>query len=65
MTCNVAVSFPVVDGVNVTVIVQNAPEASVLGDAGQLFVWAKSVVPIIETDVMVSAELELFSKVTP
>ena len=36
-----AVRVPVLPGVNVTVMVQVAPGASVEGDSGQLLVWAK------------------------
>lgn len=64
VTCRVAVSFPVVVGAKVTVIVQVVPEGSVPGEAGQWFVCVKSVVPMIEIDEIVSAELELFSSVT-
>lgn len=61
-----ALRLPVADGENVTLIVQFAPAANVLGLAGHVLVWAKSpaLVPLITTLVMVSAAVPLLVSVT-
>ena len=52
-------------GVKVTIMAQLPPDAAtVAGLAGQLFVSVKSVVPMMEMEVMVSGDVELFSRVT-
>ncbi len=61
-TDTVAVLVPVAVGVNVTLIVQDAPAASELP---QLFVWAKSelFVPVMLIPLMKSAAVLAFDKV--
>jgi hypothetical protein len=57
---------PFAEGVNVTLSVQLAPAASVVGLSGQVFVCAKSaaLAPLSEMLVMVSAAEPLFVSVT-
>ena len=61
-TLTAADSLAVVEGVKVTVIVQLPPAASVLGEAGQVLVCAKSalLVPVIVMPLMVNAALPVF-----
>ncbi len=61
-----ALRDPVADGVKVTLIVQFAPAASVLGLMGQVFVCAKSLafVPLTVMLVIVSAAVPLLVSVT-
>ena len=65
-TLSVPLRVPVAVGVKVTLTVQLALAARVEGLKGQLLVWAKSplLAPVIETLVMVSAELPLLVRVT-
>jgi hypothetical protein len=51
---------PVEEGVNVTVIVQELPEASIL----QSFVWLKSAEPLIDIFVIVRSAVPVFETVT-
>src|SRR5215469_4959283 len=59
VTLTVADSLAAVEGVKVTLIVQLPPAASVLGEAGQVLVCAKSalLVPVIAMPLMVNAAL--------
>lgn len=61
-----AVREPVADGVNVTLMVQVPPGASVAGPIGQVLVWAKSpgFVPPGAMLLMVSAAVPLLVRVT-
>src|SRR2546429_205001 len=61
-----ALRDPVAAGVNVTLIVQVAPAASVLGLIGQVLVWAKSpaLVPAMPIELMVRSAVPLFLSVT-
>ena len=61
-----ALRVPVAVGVKVTLIVQVAPAAMVLGLIGQVLVWAKSpaFVPVKPIVLMVRAALPLFLRVT-
>jgi hypothetical protein len=61
-----ALRLPLAVGLKVTLIVQFAPAASVLGLRGQVLVCAKSpaLVPLIPTLVMVSAAFPLLVSVT-
>src|SRR5438067_1446456 len=61
-----AVRAPVAEGLKVTVMVQLALTASVLGLSGQVFVWAKSpaLVPVSPTLVMVRGAVPLLVSVT-
>ena len=65
-TLRVPLRVPVAVGLNVTLMAQLALAARVEGLKGQLLVWAKSplLAPVIETLVMVSAELPLLVRVT-
>jgi hypothetical protein len=59
---SVPVRLPKAVGVNVTEISQVAPAANVLGDNGQVEVWAKS--PDVEIPETVSGTVWLFFRVT-
>src|SRR5437588_623000 len=61
-----ALRVPVAVGVKVTLMVQEAPAATVLGLMGQVLVWAKSpaLVPVKPIVLMVRAALPLFLRVT-
>src|SRR5438874_2523489 len=61
-----ALRVPVAVGVKVTLIVQEALAASVLGLMGQLLVWAKSplLVPLIPMLLMLRAALPLLVSIT-
>ena len=61
-----ALRLPVAEGENVTLIVQFAPAANVLGLSGQEFVWAKSpaLIPLTAILLIVSAAVPLLVSVT-
>ena len=61
-----ALRVPMAVGLKVTVIVQEAPAAKVLGLMGQLLVWAKSpgLVPLRLMLLMVRAAVPLLVSVT-
>ena len=61
-----ALRVPVAVGVKVTLMVQEAPAASVLEPLGQVLVWAKSplLVPLSPMLLMVRAALPLLVSVT-
>jgi hypothetical protein len=66
VTVTLAVRVPIAVGLNVTLIVQLAPAARVLGLMGQVVLCAKSpaLVPVIPILLMVSAAVPLFVSVT-
>ena len=61
-----ALRLPVAEGENVTLTVQDALMANVLGLAGQLLVWAKSLafVPVSAMLLMLNAAVPLLMSVT-
>src|SRR5947208_940000 len=61
-----AVRLPVAVGVKLTLMVQLAPTAIVLGLSGQIFAWPKSLafVPVIPMLLIISGALPLFVTVT-
>ena len=61
-----ALRVPVAEGVKVTLMVQEAPAATVLGLMGHVLVWLKSpaLVPLIPIVLMVRAAVPLFLRVT-
>src|SRR5437660_4461022 len=66
LTLSVAVRVPVALGVNLALMVQLAPAASVDGLKGQLLVWAKLplLVPVMAMLVIDRAALPEFERVT-
>jgi len=66
VTFKLAVRIPVAVGVKLTLMVQLAPAAIVLGLSGQVFAWPKSLalVPLIPIPLIVSGAVPLFVRVT-